>query len=540
MRLFINYRRADDKVFVELLRTHFMHRYGRDNVFMDFDSIPAFSRFEDFIKSKIAEADVVVVIIGSRWLEHLQERERLGEKDYVRIEIQEALRLKKPLAPIAIQGAIVPDPRLVPADLRTLFDLNIASISEGQDVLYKMPGIMERLEALAASRGADVPRPVPPPVAAPVATPRTSIHELIERFTAAQQAGDLPLALLLLEAMRAHNVPAFFNLDQQITEVRAQLREAAEAQQRREVAHYLYGFVRLMAIRGSDPKAIRAGLREVWSIEKGYDPDKIVAALTPPLRSYNPLDWGRLYLWLFFQPGRLLDFRDRGGEDAERRISQTGGWLSATLTLLSLLIPLTGVLAGTVGWTGSAEGLSSPSGLLVNICVIWLAIGLLGYLDTASWPDEAIALPGAFVVGLVFPASLSMAITMVFGVADNVALTVALSVAVSVAVSVTVGVILGAALGMSGGVAMSGVSGVVAGGESGAVLGVVAGVAFGLMVMVVGSLMWAAGYIDFGVAEKRLGALKRVPALWQVGLGLLGPLAYAVLIAQYWFGLALP
>jgi hypothetical protein len=41
LKLFVNYRRADHPEFVETIRTWFLHRYGRENVFMDFDSILA-------------------------------------------------------------------------------------------------------------------------------------------------------------------------------------------------------------------------------------------------------------------------------------------------------------------------------------------------------------------------------------------------------------------------------------------------------------------------------------------------------------------
>jgi hypothetical protein len=42
LKLFVNYRRADEPHFVQHMRTRFMHRYGRENVFMDFDTIPDF------------------------------------------------------------------------------------------------------------------------------------------------------------------------------------------------------------------------------------------------------------------------------------------------------------------------------------------------------------------------------------------------------------------------------------------------------------------------------------------------------------------
>jgi len=42
----------------------FVHHYGRENVFMDFESIPSGARFADVISNEIRKCDALVVVIG--------------------------------------------------------------------------------------------------------------------------------------------------------------------------------------------------------------------------------------------------------------------------------------------------------------------------------------------------------------------------------------------------------------------------------------------------------------------------------------------
>ncbi|PJF45161.1 MAG: hypothetical protein CUN55_00195 [Phototrophicales bacterium] len=65
---------------------------------------------------------MVVCIIGPQWLELLQERARTGEKDYVRIELEETLKHNKLITPICILGAEVPRFSALPDTLKPIFD----------------------------------------------------------------------------------------------------------------------------------------------------------------------------------------------------------------------------------------------------------------------------------------------------------------------------------------------------------------------------------------------------------------------------------
>ncbi len=142
-KIFISYRRTDNPDFADRIRDWFIQRYGRDNVFMDFDSIPPGVRFADHIRSSMKQSDAVIAVIGPRWLELLQERAAKFEEDYVRSELGLALELGKPITPICINGAPVPVRTSLPADLRPLLDYNIAFLDRSN--------FYERIERIIAA-----------------------------------------------------------------------------------------------------------------------------------------------------------------------------------------------------------------------------------------------------------------------------------------------------------------------------------------------------------------------------------------------------
>ncbi|MBL8161004.1 MAG: SUMF1/EgtB/PvdO family nonheme iron enzyme [Anaerolineae bacterium] len=274
LRVFVNYRRADERIFVELLRTHFMHRYGRENVFMDFDSIPYFTNFEAFIVQKVAEADVIAMIIGPRWLELMHEKAAKGEPDYVRVELEEALRLGKVIAPICIRGATMPDSAALPDALKPIAKLNAVFVSEGSDLLLKIDGIMNGFEQAVRTPGRSIPPPAPTTVPQ---SERLSVTAMIERFTAARSDDNLPEALIWLARIRASGqpIPAFFRLEEREAELQERLRAEEEQRRRREVADFQFEFVRQM-IKLKDPfERILAAVDEIGQIDPGYLPDDL-------------------------------------------------------------------------------------------------------------------------------------------------------------------------------------------------------------------------------------------------------------------------
>src|SRR5262245_28233263 len=98
----ISYRREDTgwitgRIF-DRLKNHYetsrtSSSHPKPIVFMDYDSTPVGADFRKYIKGVLDECDVLLAIIGPRWIgEDGQGRARImQESDWVRIEIETAL-----------------------------------------------------------------------------------------------------------------------------------------------------------------------------------------------------------------------------------------------------------------------------------------------------------------------------------------------------------------------------------------------------------------------------------------------------------------
>ena len=154
IKVFVSYRRADNPCFAERIRDWFTLTYKRENVFMDFDAIPPFVDFEEFIIQQIRKVDVVLAIIGKRWLDILQNRLLDDDTDYVRLELRSALQMNKLVAPILVDGASAPDPDVLPADIRAIMRANAPRLDGGRQFLDNIERVIDALPIALAQHQA--------------------------------------------------------------------------------------------------------------------------------------------------------------------------------------------------------------------------------------------------------------------------------------------------------------------------------------------------------------------------------------------------
>src|SRR5438270_11931880 len=102
--LFISYRRADSPDTVKLIHERLKRRLPRWEIFYDHESIPLGEQFPERLRTKLASAAVVLVVIGPKWLEILQER-KTAEVDHVREEVRLALEANTSGLPILVGHA---------------------------------------------------------------------------------------------------------------------------------------------------------------------------------------------------------------------------------------------------------------------------------------------------------------------------------------------------------------------------------------------------------------------------------------------------
>jgi hypothetical protein len=120
-RIFVNYRRADAAAHANLLYEWTSDRYGESSVFKDVDTIDPGRDFERAIERAIGSSRVMLVVIGRDWLAGGDGRRRLDEPDdYVRLEIESALRADIRVIPVLVAGARMPAAAELPESLRPL------------------------------------------------------------------------------------------------------------------------------------------------------------------------------------------------------------------------------------------------------------------------------------------------------------------------------------------------------------------------------------------------------------------------------------
>ncbi|MCB0163183.1 MAG: SUMF1/EgtB/PvdO family nonheme iron enzyme [Anaerolineae bacterium] len=132
-RIFISYRRDDSAGYAGRLYDRLCPHFGDDNIFMSIDNIEPGLDIVDVIKEAVASCDVLIALIGQQWLtitDATGQRQLDNPNDFVRLEIKTALEHNIRVIPTLVQGATMPRPSDLPADLKKLSDRNALSIGD--------------------------------------------------------------------------------------------------------------------------------------------------------------------------------------------------------------------------------------------------------------------------------------------------------------------------------------------------------------------------------------------------------------------------
>src|SRR5262249_19345703 len=114
-KIFISYRREDAKGVAKLLSDRLGQHFGKDEVFYDVESIRG-GEFPPRIEEEANSCAVMIVLIGQNWLRP----ELDSDNDYVHMECRIGLAKKCLMIPTRIDGAPLPAPKKLPADIARL------------------------------------------------------------------------------------------------------------------------------------------------------------------------------------------------------------------------------------------------------------------------------------------------------------------------------------------------------------------------------------------------------------------------------------
>lgn len=152
--IFISYREKDSAGeagrLVDSLKEHFVN----DQIFMDIDKIEPGVDFTDAISNSLESCDVMLAIIGPRWMGDTKQMSRIkNDGDWVRLEIATALARNIRVVPVLVDGADLPTSEELPDDLQPLLKRQAYEISNKRwrydtqqliDFLEKNVGVLPR------------------------------------------------------------------------------------------------------------------------------------------------------------------------------------------------------------------------------------------------------------------------------------------------------------------------------------------------------------------------------------------------------------
>ena len=179
--VFIAYYDEDSLEYAQRILIWFALRYGAGNVHNTGDIPPFVDSPEYYLRGKLRNSDLLVVIIGPMWERMLND---LGN-DIMRIAVRIALEEHKPVVPICVKGAPPPREIDLPHDMRRMLDAKVISLDDG--------GFEDDMRRALAqvSRHVDTER---------ISEPIDEFEDVYERFWAAYDNRRWLEALELLDA----------------------------------------------------------------------------------------------------------------------------------------------------------------------------------------------------------------------------------------------------------------------------------------------------------------------------------------------------
>lgn len=184
-KILISYRREDSADVSGRIYDRLVHEFGVGTIFKDVDSIPFGIDFRKYLDAQVAKCEVFLAIIGRDWVKKRgsKGKSRLEDPaDYVRIEVESALRRQIPVIPVLVSGATIPPINRLPVSLQDLSYRNGVVVRPDPDFHRDMDRLIEFLRqevaglldprgesSVVVEREVEVvkERPSPAPVARP-------------------------------------------------------------------------------------------------------------------------------------------------------------------------------------------------------------------------------------------------------------------------------------------------------------------------------------------------------------------------------------
>ncbi|WP_213012204.1 toll/interleukin-1 receptor domain-containing protein [Paractinoplanes toevensis] len=146
--VFVCYRRQDTHWAAASVRSELVQHLGAPRVFMDTSDIEPGADFVEAIYAALTRCQVVLVMIGPRWLDPAAPggNPRIADpQDYVRLELETAVALKRRIVPILVDGARMPTAEQLPISLTGISRRQAIAVTPGdfRQVVHRLVRVVD-------------------------------------------------------------------------------------------------------------------------------------------------------------------------------------------------------------------------------------------------------------------------------------------------------------------------------------------------------------------------------------------------------------
>jgi hypothetical protein len=152
-QVLLNYRHLDAAYCVGAMHDFLAERFGADRIFRDCRSLRPGEDYTKLILDIVRQCQALVVVIGPHWLDRDNGQQLIQHpKDWVRREIGLALRLRKHVLPVLLDGVEMSSLKALPKEIAELSSLTPQSVSHRR-LREDFEALAERLAELVPTLG---------------------------------------------------------------------------------------------------------------------------------------------------------------------------------------------------------------------------------------------------------------------------------------------------------------------------------------------------------------------------------------------------
>ena len=162
-KIFLSYRRSDSAYVAANLSDKLQQHFGRDSVFFDIDTIPLGVDFREYIGNAVGQCDVLLAVIGDQWVRAVdaQGNRRIDNpSDFVRVEIESALKRDIPVIPVLVGETEMPSADDLPEAIQSIVYRNATELRAGRDLRQHIDLLIQGLESLFKLKNVPQEKPI--------------------------------------------------------------------------------------------------------------------------------------------------------------------------------------------------------------------------------------------------------------------------------------------------------------------------------------------------------------------------------------------